>query len=301
MPNVIKLTVEAPEEILNAGAYGTGAVIRLQTATTQAGAYADVTGTGSTPTTAVVAGTRVYTGYDPNGTASSWYRTRFENVGATRLSDWTAAFQVGGEAAGLICSLYDVKQSLGQGTGTTNDEEILEHIRHVTDAIQHYTGRRFCRTPSSGTTTFLFDVRTYSKTLWVPKGIAECSQVEVATQTGGAFAVVSSADWFLDPPETERSHGWPATRIVISDLPTGSIPYFYPGKRVVRATMAEGWAAVPGDVEAIGIRAVVASFLSKDSPAGGTAVIGPTGATTILRHISPADRASLDAYRVIAV
>lgn len=294
MANVIKLTCEAPDEILNAGAYGAAALIRLQTSATEAGAYADVTGTGSTPTTVVTTGIRIYTAYDPNGTSSSWYQSRFENTGATRLSDWTAPFQVGGEASGLICSLYDVKQALGLGTGTANDEDLLSHIRQVTAAIQSYTGRQFCRIPSSGTTTYTFDVARYGRTLWVSKGIATCTQVEVATATGGAFTIVSAADWYLDPPVQDRSFGWPATRITIA---SGSASAFNAGKRVVRLTMALGWDTVPDDVEAIGQRAAVASFLSKDSAAGGTVVSGPTGATLILRHISPADRASLDSYR----
>ena len=86
MPNLVRVLVENPDELLNAGAYGAGAVVRVQTSATQAGTYADVSGTGSTPTLALVTLIRAYTGYDPNGTVSSWYRTRYENAGATRLS-----------------------------------------------------------------------------------------------------------------------------------------------------------------------------------------------------------------------
>lgn len=298
MPNILKLTCENPDEILNAGAYGALAVIRLQTAAVEAGPFADVAGTGSTPTTTVVAGTTAYTAYDPAGTSSSWYRTRFENVGATRLSDWSAAFQVAGEEGGLICSLYDVKQALGRPpSDTTADEVLLEHIRRVTAEINGYTRRLFTRSPASGTKTVLFDVRQVSRSLWVPRGIAEMSQLELATQTGGAFTTISASDWFLDPPDSERDFGWPATRITLSDLATSGMSFFSIGKRVVRATMAEGWAAVPADVAGIGERAVIASFLSKGSGAGGVAAIGPSGGTTILRNISPADRATLDWYR----
>lgn len=297
MPNVVRITTDQSEEILNAGAYGAGAVIRLQTAATQAGAFADVAGTGSTPTLAIVAGTRVYTGYDPNGVTSSWYRTRFENVGGTRLSDWTTAFQVGGEEAGLLCSLYDVKQRLGKAaTDTTQDEQILEFIGRVSTGIMGFTGRRFARSPSSGTTTFLFDVARVSRTLWVPKGIAEMSQLEVATQTGGAFSVVPAADWFLDPPATERDSGWPATRITLSDIPTGSISFFYPGKRVVRATMAEGWAAVPGDIAGIAEDEVIRRYQGRGQ--GYTAAESGEGFIRILRANAPDDANRLEWYRV---
>ena len=91
----VEIEVEDPDALLNAGMYGAGAVIRLQWSATAAGSYADVSGTGSTPTIALVTLTDSYTGYDPVGTSSTWYRTRYENAGATRLSDWSAVFQPG--------------------------------------------------------------------------------------------------------------------------------------------------------------------------------------------------------------
>lgn len=93
MANILQVAVNSSAEILNTGAYGSGAVVRVQTSATEAGVYADVSGTGSTPTIAIVSGTSAYTGYDPNGTSTSWYRVRYENSGATRTSDWSDSFQ----------------------------------------------------------------------------------------------------------------------------------------------------------------------------------------------------------------
>lgn len=310
MPISLTIPVEEPDVILNAGMYGAGAVIRLQTAATEAGAYADVSGTGSTPTIAVVSGQRSYPGYDPNGSSTSWYRTRFENVGATRLSDWSPAFQAAPEGSGLICSLWDVKQALGKTglTDTADDEQLLEAIRRVTDDIIEYTGRQFVRQPASGTATWTEDVGvggglllTGSRTLWFPRGIATLTTLEVATATqpesGGTYTTVTAAEVFLRPTATVRGD-WPATRIDISDL---SASYFSRGYNTVRLTGARGWDTVPYRIQAVAERAVVAAFLSKGSGAGGVAAIGPGGGTTILRHISPADRAVLDEYRVIGI
>ncbi len=300
MPNIVRVSVKQSTEILNAGAYGAGAVIRLQWAATETGAFADVSGTGSTPTLPIVAGTRIYIGYDPAGTVSTWYRTRYENAGATRLSDWLAAFQVGGEEAGLICSLYDVKQRLGiTEADTTKDEMLLEFIRRVGTGIMGYTGRQFVRTPLSGTTTFLFDVRATTRTLWVPKGIAELTQVEVATQTGGAYVVVSAADWFLDPPEQDRDFGWPATRVTMSNIPTSGTPYFYWGKRTVRLTMALGWAAVPGDIAGIAEDEVIRRYQGRGQ--GYTSAESGEGFIRLLRSNAPDDARRLDWYRQVAV
>ncbi len=92
MPNTVKITVLDPDDLLDAGMYGPDGVIHTQTCATSDGAYADPTGTGSTPTVALVSGVSAFKAYDPNGTSTSWYRCRYENVGATRTSDWTDPF-----------------------------------------------------------------------------------------------------------------------------------------------------------------------------------------------------------------
>ena len=293
----LTITVEEPDRILASGEYGAGAVVRLQWSATEAGAYADVTGTGLTPSIAVVTATRSYDGYDPAGTVSIWYRTRFENAGATRLSDWSASFQPAPEGSGLICSLWDVQQEFGT---TADSELIIEKIRQVGAEINGKTGRLFTRTPASGTTTYLFDVAVSGRTLCVPKGIAAATTLEVATssqpETGGTYTTVTAAEWFLRPFSAAREFGWPATEIVISDV-SGS--YFAAGYNTVRVTMALGWDTVPYDIQAIAQRAVIASYLSKGSGAGGVATVGPSGEMRVLRNISPADRATLDWYTVI--
>jgi hypothetical protein len=306
VPNILTLTVEQPDEILNTGAYGAGALMRVQTSATEDGVYADVSGTGSTPTVTVVTLTRSYTAYDPAGVSDSWYRTRFENVGATRLSDWSDPFQVAPEGSGLICSLWDVKQALGLGTSTTEDENILERIRQVGDEIHSMTGRLFVRDPASGTETWTEDVGVNgglgclgSRILLYPKGIAALTTLEVATgsqpESGGTYTTVTAAEWFLRPTATSRDYGWPATRVTISDQ-SGS--YFAFGYNTVRLTGARGFATVPANIQGVAERAVTAAYLSKGTGAG-PAVLGPNGGTTILRNISPADRETLMRYAVI--
>ena len=295
MPNQLKVTAENSEELLNDGAYGAGAVIAIESSATSDGTYAALSGTGATPTIAIVAGTRIYTGYDPAGTSSTWYRTRYQNVGATRYSDWSTVFQVAPEGSGLLCSLYDVKQRRGIAASTTTDDEsLLEYIGQVSAAIMGYTQRRFARNPAKGTALFTYDIDRYARQLIVPKGIAELSQLEYATMTGGTYTVIASTDYFLDPPESDRDYGWPATRITLSDQ-TGL--RFYPGSRTVRATMAEGWASVPADIQGIAQRAVVGGYLAKGAGTANTAIVGPTGAMIVLRGISPEDVERLNWYK----
>jgi len=304
VPNPVTITVENPSEILDAGLYGAGALVRLQAAVAEAGPFADVSGTGSDPTTTVELGRRAYTAMDPNGIQSTWYRTRYENVGASRVSDWTDPFQVALEG-GLICSLYDVKQRVNiDEDDDTADELLLEFIRHATDDIIGATHRQFVRSPATGTATLLFDVGRDSRELQVPKGIATLTQLEVATQSqpdsGGTYVTVPVADWFLRPVTAERERGWPATKVVITDRPTGAIPHFYAGYNVVRAAIALGFAAVPGDIAGVGESAVVRRWKAKQS--GQADIVGSSefGART-LRFISPEERLVLDRYRVYRV
>jgi hypothetical protein len=90
-----KITVNLPvfvtsTDLLNAGMYGTDARLRIQTAATKGGSFADLTGTGSTPTVTITAGAESYTAYDPAGAVTAWYRARIESLDATRLSEWSA-------------------------------------------------------------------------------------------------------------------------------------------------------------------------------------------------------------------
>ena len=300
MPNQLYLTVEAPDEIRNAGAYDTGALMRVQSSTTEAGAFADLTGTGSTPTIAIVAATRSYVAYDPNGTGSTWYRTRYENAAATRLSDWTAAFQAGGETGGLICSVYDVEQALG-GTLSANDRElVLDYIRQVTVSIEGYCGRWFVPRPLSGTATYRYTTRG-GRRLRLPKGIRSVTTLNVATQdqpsTGGTYSAVASTDFVLEPSEAERDAGWPATSIVLLST-SGS--QFYSAINGAEVIGGHGWAAVPHDIQGIGIRAVVRRKLGK-AGSGAAVAIGPEGTEFLLPDLSGADRKTLDWYRSIPV
>lgn len=310
MPNVLKVPVESPDEILNAGAYGAGAVIRLQTSATEAGAFADVSGTGSTPTIAIVTATNSYTGYDPNGIVSSWYRTRYENAGATRLSDWSAAFQVGDETTGQLCSLYDACQRMfGTSTTTANNTEmILEIIREVSDEIEDYVGAWLAPRPTNpaSTMTLLFDVERLGRSLVLENGVKRVgirtlSSLGVATisqpESGGTYTTATVADVMLRPRPTADG---PAARLEFLYPAVGAISFFYPGYNTVSAVGSFGPASVPPRIQAVALAAVTKRFLGKETAA--TAIqLGPDGGIRLLADVSPAMRETLTRMRLMAV
>lgn len=96
MPNTLRIGIGNPDALLVTGAYGAGAVVRLQVAHNVAGvpgSYADVSGVGSTPTIPIVAATHWYDGRDVNGVTTDWYRDRYESASGTITSDWTSLGQ----------------------------------------------------------------------------------------------------------------------------------------------------------------------------------------------------------------
>jgi len=296
--NVLHIGVENPDELLNAGLYGSGAVIRVQWSATQAGAFADVSGTGSTPTIPIVTLTTAYTGYDPVGTSTTWYRTRYENSGASRTSDWSTAFLVG---SSVYCSRDDVKQDLDKlVTDTSADELLDDYIADITDFIRGYVGFEFL----DSATTYTFDGYSSvarSRCLPIPGGVRTISLLEVAANTGASFVSLASTDFFLRPLAQDRTPGWPATEVWLSDL-GGTYPYFPPGYANVRATGTFGFGSVPARVEGVARRTVVRAYAARQ--AGQNDLIGSGGEGGIPQvstFMSKRDREVLDGFRSVNV
>lgn len=295
MANQLKIGVENPEELLNVGAYGTGALIQVQSATSFGGSYADLTGTGSTPTIAIVTATYAYTGYDPAGASTTWYRTRYKNSGGTILSDWSAEFQVGG---GGYCSLYNVKQDLDKlPADLTADELLGDYITDITDYIRGYTGREFI----DAATIYTFDGASAvagRRCLPIPRGMRSISLLEVAAYTGASFTTVPSSDYFLRPSTQDRTPGWPATELWLSDIPTGAYSQFPYGLANVRPTGTFAFGSVPARIEGVARRAVTRAYAARQ--AGGNDLIGSGGdggAPMVSQYLSKRDREVLDTFR----
>ena len=293
MANIVKLTAENADELLNTSAYGTAAVIQLQSSTAEAGAFADV------GTVALTAGAAIYTVYDVNGTSSTWYRSRYENSGETVVSAWSDPFQVSADGSGLLASLYDAKQRLEiPYTDTAQDENILEWLSQVSAYIHSVTGRKF--TPDTST-IYTFDGHSAvrgGRILPIPNGIRSCSLLEVAINTGAAFSTIASGDYFLRPLAQERTQGWPATRIEMTDIQSGgNTAYFYPGYANVRVTGTFGWLAVPSDIQGIALTLLVSAARERSSGGGDSVTVGLGGERTFERSLSYRDRETLNRYR----
>jgi hypothetical protein len=293
MPNTLTLHVEEPDQILASTNYDAGAVLRVHWCATETGAYASLT------TVPIVTGVRAYTVYDTAGTASTWYRTRYENSGATITSDWSASFQAGDETAGRLCSLSDVKQRLAI-TDATDDEILAEIIDQVTDEITSVTGRSFAPDPLSGSKTVYLDYPADGDgmTLYLPRGIRSATYLGYASTDqpdagSGTYAEIPTASYWLDPPAHSRSAGWPATRVTLS----WSGGYrFYAGRRTVKLTGSFGWSAVPAAIRAIAEMLVVSSYRARGSGGLTSYTVGVEGERTYQRMLTTADIKTLKWY-----
>lgn len=297
MANVLHVTAENPDELLNAGMYGAGAIIRLQSGSAEAGPFANEA------TSTLVAGTRSYILYDADGGSTTWYRSRYENAAGTSVSEWSAAFQAGDEQEGQICSIYDVEQRLSGAAGVNDRELLLEFIRDATVDIEGYCERWFVPRPLSGTTTILLTPTRTGNSIRFPKGIRSVSAIGYATtdqpDTGGTYTAITASNVVLLPGTHDRNPLFPAAT-EIRLLSTAGALFYGDVLNGVQVTGALGCAAVPATIAGIGATAVIKRFQARG--AGYARAAGTDDfAARLLRWISPEERETLDRIRVIPV
>lgn len=287
MANVLNVTVENPDEILNVGHSGPGAVIQVQSGPAVDGPYVD-----EAATIPIVAGTRLYTFFDADGDTSTWYRIRYETAAGVATSDWSTPRQAGGESGGLICSIYDVEQRLGAALVGNKRETMLDVLTEVTAAIEGYCGRWFVPRPVA-----TYRIRTTAgSSLAFAKGIRSIDSLGIAAsdqpESGGTYTALPGTAFYLDPPELERWPGWPATGI---RLATGY--QLYDAAFGAELTIAAGWPEPPAEVAGVGIEAAIRKWIGKERAEPST-FVGPAGNVAFLRNISPDSAAILNRFRV---
>lgn len=198
-------------------------------------------------------------------------------------------------AVGTYATLAGAKSRLGISDGT--DDALLSSLcDSVNGWVEVTTGRILAPLTYAAE---LFD-GDGSRILLMPRGIRTLSSLEVAPFTGAPFVATPLNDVFLRPVALERAPGWPATEIMMTNVPTpGNVyPYFPPGFGTVRLSGAGGWAAIPDEVAEIALTTVVRAWHARQS--GQSDVVGTdeTGAPLVSRFVSLRDRITLRRYTV---
>ena len=301
---ILRLATLNPDELLSANAFGAGAVIHVQSATTKTGVYADITNAKTT----LLTKTYEYTVYDQAGVLTTWYQRRYENVGGTVTGAYSAPFQA--QPLGYV-DRNEVKLRLKIDDTDTTDDAILDtFIVQASEFVDNQTGRQFYRNPNDGTNgTFLFDgwdirdggpVAENGRCLLVPRGIVSMTQLRVATFTGAALTVMPSTDWFLRSTAQETETGWPFTELWITNIPssTNTTPAFFPGFATTEITGILGWPAVPTTIADIVANLVVTKFRKRAAGGPETFSVGADGQRTVAWSLNDTDWRSLKHFRI---
>jgi hypothetical protein len=182
-----------------------------------------------------------------------------------------------------------------------DDALIDELIEQVSDWEQHFTGRKFVPITS---TTYIVDTQA-GYVLRFPIGVRTVSALGINVQThqpdtGGTYVSVTAANILLRPSGSDLPIGWPPTEIRLS---RASSLYFGTIENGASVTGTFGFAAVPPDIQAVTIDAVVAAYQSRKNGASG--VIGADGDAIIpwvsfFSKGSP-QRATLERYRYVGM
>lgn len=256
----LQIPVLNPADILDG--YGAGALIRIERAATEAGAYAEIL------TEPLVATDFLYEVWDAGGVSTSWYRTRYSNSANTAQSEYGDPFSPGQPAsyASVDDLLLAMRQNISDSRFLANAQVRLEETTR--DLIREI-GYSFFRTPE--------ETHRYHGTgdhrLHVHEGIVSLTTVEMQLTPGGSFVALDPTDYYLEgqPDETYRRPGEPFFHIVLEQL--GTYRTFPKVRRGVRLTGVFGWPAVLSDHRAANIAWARQKLAADPSLPGGP--IGP--------------------------
>lgn len=291
MPNILTLNVPNPDQLLNAGAYGAGSVVQVQSGPALIGPFLD------DGTVAIVTAVTSYTHYDLDGTTTTWYRTRYENAAGVVVSEWSDAFLPNQSTSlGQYVTPAMLKLRLGL-TGTANDLVIDQICDETNQWIESYTGRVLAPIASA---TYLFDGYGLGSPYLISLGrlgARAVTSIEVGTDGVTFGSPLTSTLYTLRPLAQDRAlSGEPASHIYMT---TG---YRLPrGYGNIRVTMTAGFAAIPDDVRGVAISIATRAWHGRQS--GQTDIVGndDTGAPIVTKIVAPEFKRTLDHYRPVMV
>jgi hypothetical protein len=165
-----------------------------------------------------------------------------------------------------LCSLTNLKLTI-RDADTVDDTILQLYIDALTDEVQDYTKRQFVADAAAA--DYYFDgPLEFARELAVPSGFSGTITVGYAMvsqpASGGTYTTITAASVLQRPLAAYRRPGFPADRIVISDLDLTAAG-FYPGYNTVKINMARGFAAVPPALERWAVAVLAMRFNSRTS------------------------------------
>lgn len=185
---------------------------------------------------------------------------------------------------------------LAAGVTDTGDDTLLGKICDRVNAFIEgpYGCQRVVAPISSATYLLDGDGGTY---LYFPLGIRAITALSVSDYTGDTVDLLTATDYFLRPLVQDRTPGWPAFYVALSDRAAGLHHSFHGGRDNVSMTCTAGWAAIPDDL--IHVALTTAARVWSARQGGQVDIVGTddTGAPIVSQSVAREHWGIIKGYR----
>ncbi len=241
-----------PAGVLATGAFGAGALIRVERADVDGfgvlGAYAEV------HTIAIVATTLQYQWWDSAGVATSSYKWRVSNAAGATFSPYSAPF-AGTNPAGTVvpASYATLAQTLAlfeTAPNVARQLRLAAALGTAANELNRECGRDYFRHPASSaddaTNVWYADGKGLEY-VCVHQGIVGLSKLEVSWDLGITFSEITSANYWLTGADPNSTEPVPTDEPYFHARlgPASGLLVFPTGPRTVKLTGASGWGTPP--------------------------------------------------------
>lgn len=189
---------------------------------------------------------------------------------------------------------------LAAGVTDTADDTLLGTICDQVNAfIESPAGCGRVIAPISSA-TYILDGRGLSY-IWFPKGIRAVTALTIGDYIGDTLDTVTAADILLRPLDYERTPGWPAFYLYLSDVPVSTTvarKTFPKGRGNISLTCTAGWTAIPDDMTDVALTTATRAWGARQSGQADIVGTDDTGAPLVSRFVAPFHWNILKAYRV---
>lgn len=197
-------------------------------------------------------------------------------------------------AVGSYATTSALKALIGK---TDSDDDTI--IGLICDRVNGYiespggTGRVIAPVSSAA---YLLD-GDGSDRLYFPRGIRAITLLEIANYTGGTYATELATNYVLRPPAHERSVGWPATWLHLTNASTQH-RVFPPGYDTVRMTATTGFAAIPDEITNLALIVAQRAWNARESGYQNVDGVDEQGRPIVARFFELPEYSVLQGYRL---
>ena len=203
-------------------------------------------------------------------------------------------------AVGTYSTLAGVRLRLGLQVADTGDDAAITSISdQVNSFLEGKYGCNRIIAPISSA-TYVLDGNGLSH-IYFPKGIRAVSALTVGDYIGDTLDAVDAADIVLRPLEQDRTPGWPAMYLYLSDHPVTTViarSSFPKGQANISLTCTAGWAAIPDEITDVALTTAVRAWHA--TQAGQTDIVGTDemGRPLVSRFVAPMHWGIIKAYKL---